>query len=32
MLQAYKGADFRPWLRGSIHGIPAQTLRALLSI
>ena len=23
MLQAYKGADFRPWLRGRIDGIPA---------
>ena len=31
MLQAYKGADFRPWLRGSIDGIPAHTLRSLLS-
>ena len=31
MLQAYKGADFRPWLRGSIDGIPARTLRPLLS-
>jgi hypothetical protein len=31
MLQAYKGADFRPWLRGSIDGIAAQTLRPLLS-
>lgn len=31
MLQAYKGADFRPWLRGSIDGIAAQALRPLLS-
>lgn len=31
MLQAYKGADFRPWLRGSINGIPADAMRALLS-
>jgi hypothetical protein len=31
MLQAYKGIDFRPWLRGSLDGIPAQSLRALLS-
>ena len=27
MLQAYKGVDFRPWLRGKIDGIPAQRLR-----
>jgi hypothetical protein len=31
MLQAYKGADFRPWLRGSIDGIPARSLRPLMS-
>ena len=27
MLQAYKGVDFRPWLRGSIDGIPAEAMR-----
>ena len=31
MMQAYKGVDFRPWLRGSIDGIPAPALRPLLS-
>jgi hypothetical protein len=31
MLQAYKGVDFRPWLRGSIDGIPAHALRRLMS-
>ncbi len=31
MLQAYKGADFRPWLRGSLDGISAKSLRPLLS-
>ena len=31
MLQAYKGTDFRPWLRGSLDGIPARSLRPLLS-
>jgi hypothetical protein len=31
MLQAYKGADFRPWLRGSIDGVPARALRPLMS-
>jgi len=31
MLQAYKGVDFRPLLRGSLDGIPAGTLRAILS-
>lgn len=31
MLQAYKGVDFRPWLRGSIDGIPAGALRPLFS-
>ncbi len=30
-LQAYKGVDYRPWLRGQIDGIPASTLRSLLS-
>jgi hypothetical protein len=31
MLQAYKGADFRPWLRGRIDGIPAGEMRGLMS-
>ena len=31
MLQAYKGVDFRPWLRGRIDGIPAEAMRRLLS-
>jgi SAM-dependent methyltransferase len=31
MLLAYKGADFRPWLRGNIDGISAASLRPLLS-
>lgn len=31
MLRAYKGVDFRPWLRGSLDGIPARSLRPLLS-
>ncbi len=30
-LQAYKGVDFRPWLRGRIDGIPAASLRPLFS-
>ena len=30
-LQAYKGIDFRPWLRGQIDGIPASALRRLIS-
>jgi hypothetical protein len=32
MLQAYKGVDFRPWLRGNIDGIPAHALRPLMSL
>ncbi|WP_265516729.1 class I SAM-dependent methyltransferase [Nitratireductor luteus] len=32
MLQAYKGMDFRPWLRGRIDGIPAEEIRSLLSV
>ena len=32
MLRAYKGVDFRPWLRGSLDGIPAASLRRLLSM
>ncbi len=31
MLRAYKGADFRPWLRGRIDGIPAEEMRRLMS-
>ena len=31
MLQAYKGVEFRPWLRGNIDGIPSHALRPLLS-
>jgi hypothetical protein len=32
ILQAYKGVDFKPWLRGSIDGIPAHALRPLMSL
>lgn len=32
MLRAYKGVDFRPWLRGNIDGIPAHALRPLMSL
>jgi hypothetical protein len=32
MMQAYKGVEFRPWLRGRIDGIPAPALRPLLSM
>jgi len=31
ILQAYKGVDFRPWLRGRLDGIPAEQLRGLMS-
>ena len=31
MLQAYKGIDFRPWLRGRIDGIPTEEMRHLMS-
>jgi hypothetical protein len=31
MLQAYKGVDFRPWLRGRIDGIPAEEMHRLMS-
>jgi hypothetical protein len=31
MLQAYRGIDFRPWLRGRIDGIPAGEMRRLMS-
>ena len=32
MIRAYKGVDFRPWLRGNIDGVPAHALRPLLSM
>ena len=32
MLQAYKGIDFRPWLRGRIDGIPAEDMYRLMSL
>jgi hypothetical protein len=31
LLQAYKGIDFRPWLRGSLAGIAPTELRRVLS-
>jgi hypothetical protein len=31
MLQAYKGVDFRPWLRGALDGIPAEAIRPLMT-
>lgn len=31
MLRAYKGVDFRPWLRGNLDGISASSLQPLLS-
>ena len=31
MLQAYKGVDFRPWLRGRIDGIQADEMHKLMS-
>jgi hypothetical protein len=31
MLQAYKGVPFQPWLRGSLEGIPAESMGRLLS-
>jgi hypothetical protein len=31
MLQAYKGVDYRPWLRGRIDGIPSEEMRRLIS-
>ncbi|MFP4537394.1 MAG: class I SAM-dependent methyltransferase [Dichotomicrobium sp.] len=31
MLRAYKGIDFRPWLRGRIDGIPVEEMRGLIS-
>jgi SAM-dependent methyltransferase len=32
LLQAYKGVDFRPWLRGSLAGITPVEARRLLSL
>lgn len=32
MLQAWKGVDFQPWLRGRLDGIPAEQLSRLLSL
>jgi hypothetical protein len=31
MVQAYKGIDFRPWVRGRIDGIPTSEMRSLIS-
>lgn len=31
MLQAYKGGDYKPWLRGRLDGIPADEMRKLMS-
>ncbi|MFC6489755.1 hypothetical protein [Nitratireductor sp. GCM10026969] len=31
MLAAYKGIDYRPWLRGQIDGIPSGQMRAVMS-
>ena len=31
MLQAYKGIDFRPWLRGRLDGVEADQMRRLMS-
>ena len=31
MLRAYKGIDFRPWLRGRIDGVPVMEMRRLMS-
>jgi hypothetical protein len=32
MLQAYKGAHFQPWLRGSLDGLRPSEFRSLLSL
>jgi hypothetical protein len=32
MLQAWKGMDFQPWLRGRLEGIPPAEMRNLLSL
>lgn len=32
MLQAWKGVDFQPWLRGRLDGIPAEQFSRLLSL
>ena len=31
LLQAYRGVDFHPWLRGCLEGMPTTQLRRLLS-
>lgn len=31
MLQAYKGGDYKPWLRGRLDGIPADEMRRIMS-
>ena len=31
MLEAYKGGDYKPWLRGRLDGIPADEMRKLMS-
>ena len=31
LLQAYRGVDFHPWLRGRLEGLPTSQLRRLLS-
>ncbi len=31
VLQAYRGVDFHPWLRGRLEGIPTSQMRRLLS-
>lgn len=31
LLQAYRGVDFHPWLRGRLGGVPTSQLRRLLS-
>ncbi len=31
LLQAYRGVDFHPWLRGRLEGVPTSQLRRLLS-
>ena len=32
MLSAYKGIDFRPWLRGALDGITPEDLRRVMSL
>lgn len=31
LLQAYRGVDFHPWLRGRLEGVPTSQLRRVLS-